>query len=1691
MFVLGAVWCRAEDDGASVGETDDMRSKIVATLGLILATGTAFSQCEWWQNPALKYKASTGVSAPGAGPHYWNKDEGEQYLFCPVGFLPGDAGVLYSLPALVSATSSAQVVSIVTGSAATLHGGAWKGGALSDDLGRILTGNGDSTTRHASLPIGNPCAWTKDATVFSITNAGSASTGIDGMAFSHDSLFLYSNLYNPSSDRNKIRKWTVGNLGAGGIGLTSNATFITSLGRVRNVAVYYINGQDLIYYGEGSGGGKVCVMDPATGVETVLVNSGLPTGSAAYDIMNVKVAGIQSGHKHLYVQMDGGALYIYDLAANGKAAGACVKSFTKTELQGLLGASWPNMRAFEVLDNETHAFFSHHWGDGAPSINKILLYVVKNQTPPATNAPPVANAQSVTTAEDAATNLTLTGSDPEGSNLTYTVLTPPAHGTLAGTGTSRTYIPATNYYGADSFTFQASDGALDSAPATVSLTVTPVNDTPTAAAAATPTSGTAPLAVSFTATGVDVDNDTLSYYWTFGDGAAAATQNPTHTYTNAETYTATVTVADGHGAAATGTVAITVTAPPTPEATNTVASLLAPVITPNGGTFDQPLSVSITPSSSTVLSNTPGWRTGVKYPGQALESVEALTQDGTTVAAIRGRTMAKSSYLFPSARMSPDRGLFPFYIWNLSDTSDTQRHSTYYTPSLYAGITENTAYDGNVYSFSSGVLSNRVFLLLEQHYRQTITLYSCGANWGLNATDQQQLTQFALPSVAPLTTTPLQMEFAADKVRLLMGGVPFVNTATDAAGWITYTGPNESGRVNAPLGATRCWFMLAGGELPGPREVVISDKPLVTTRYTYDGSDVTESSLVVTGKLTLTHDVTLKARSFSAAYPAPSEQTAASFDSLRPELPAESYVSPAYVDLYHASLDGTTALVSLEGPSGTTNGLALDDNRFVLRYPLSATGPTPVILHRSGIPDLATNILWREIDLGDYGHTEKISLRLGESLLLTAGAGQTGAVQIAVLDADNQVCRTFDGVAGEKLQVPFDRPGTFTVTATLDGAMVGSLIVHVIFVNFDGPIACQVGFQREKGVEVNGPLDHVFFTSRNANLEISVKEQTAYGARLYLKPTSRTQPVIVQARLDSSTGPVLAEQKIDAFDLDYSPMTHIVVNEETSIANTYMTMKPWVPNQDVNCEMFAHFSAFADGSTAFNLNTSDFSARNVNGDPAVELIVDPATGETQAVLRVDFGIPPEESSYCFHATFDQHSKYGTSDGYVAVNGGACKFTVDEVLIASGCTLGHTLPTKANPDNATAHRSGHVMRPRDFQFRLSATSFESSFNCASAGTRNWDPDVYPLDGATAGKHGVTIDATLFSDKVVIFKVASISDADGEITSIRTRCVGQKISLVAKTDPVGIEGQLTWEWDIPERVVKDYQAYDLEAGAGTYRRAKKTDLVETDTSSVNYYWFSGFNNKTVTALAHCSCLVSTTSHGVDFTVERPGIGAADIVHGEVRVTSILEDSSPRLVAGDSSQYGDRGINASLAFQGCASFSGDLKCVQRIRPHAHLHASDGGNDPDLVKQANQFLLDTYDPYDDVEPLPRAESRSISFRDTPSMSLPNSINSRPLDRADMIHSFEVYAMFKPQVAGDAIWVPLNMFTWSVKAYATNNLGVWVKAPAPESEILNTDPVVNWKFAEWDDRCDSRPESPIRRPPWTWTTTVCPATEP
>ena len=178
------------------------------------------------------------------------------------------------------------------------------------------------------------------------------------------------------------------------------------------------------------------------------------------------------------------------------------------------------------------------------------------------NTAPVANAQSVTTNEDTAKAITLTGSDADGDPLTYSVVTNPAHGTLSGTAPNLTYTPAANYNGADSFTFKVNDGKVDSAAATVSITVTAVNDAPVANAQSVTTNEDTAKAI--TLTGSDVDGNPLTYSVVTqpGHGTLAGTA-PNLTYTPAANYNGadsfTFKVNDGTVDSASATVSITVT----------------------------------------------------------------------------------------------------------------------------------------------------------------------------------------------------------------------------------------------------------------------------------------------------------------------------------------------------------------------------------------------------------------------------------------------------------------------------------------------------------------------------------------------------------------------------------------------------------------------------------------------------------------------------------------------------------------------------------------------------------------------------------------------------------------------------------------------------------------------------------------------------------------------------------------------------------------------------------------------------------------------------------------------------------------------------------------------------------------------------------------------------------------------------
>lgn len=128
----------------------------------------------------------------------------------------------------------------------------------------------------------------------------------------------------------------------------------------------------------------------------------------------------------------------------------------------------------------------------------------------AANAPPVAQPSAQSIWEDSTKSILLRATDANGDALTYSAPATSAQGgTVTLQGNRATYKPAPNWHGTDSFSFQAHDGQVSSAPALVTVTVKPVNDAPTVspANAATPMD----MPVDIPLAGVDVDGNPLSF----------------------------------------------------------------------------------------------------------------------------------------------------------------------------------------------------------------------------------------------------------------------------------------------------------------------------------------------------------------------------------------------------------------------------------------------------------------------------------------------------------------------------------------------------------------------------------------------------------------------------------------------------------------------------------------------------------------------------------------------------------------------------------------------------------------------------------------------------------------------------------------------------------------------------------------------------------------------------------------------------------------------------------------------------------------------------------------------------------------------------------------------------------------------------------------------------------------------------
>ena len=126
--------------------------------------------------------------------------------------------------------------------------------------------------------------------------------------------------------------------------------------------------------------------------------------------------------------------------------------------------------------------FSYLAGDGTGQSE--VASVTINVTP--VSDQPIAAGDAYVTDEEVALTIAAPGilandSDADGDALTAQLISGPANGTLAmNADGSFTYTPNAGFSGTDTFSYAASDGALNSSAATVTINVNSTNDAPTA-----------------------------------------------------------------------------------------------------------------------------------------------------------------------------------------------------------------------------------------------------------------------------------------------------------------------------------------------------------------------------------------------------------------------------------------------------------------------------------------------------------------------------------------------------------------------------------------------------------------------------------------------------------------------------------------------------------------------------------------------------------------------------------------------------------------------------------------------------------------------------------------------------------------------------------------------------------------------------------------------------------------------------------------------------------------------------------------------------------------------------------------------------------------------------------------------------------------------------------------------------------
>jgi hypothetical protein len=245
---------------------------------------------------------------------------------------------------------------------------------------------------------------------------------------------------------------------------------------------------------------------------------------------------------------------VVTLSATG--SGTLTYSVVAAPTHGTLSGTAPNLTYTPTANYSGADSFTFKANNGTDSNVATVSITVAP-------APPVAANQSVTVPFNTPKAITLAATGT--GTITYTVQTQPAHGTLSGTAPSVTYTPAANYTGADSFTFNATNGSVSNT-ATVSLTVSASSVAQLAFTAAPVT----PIAAGGNAGTVMVGEENST-----GTVVTTASDAITLTVTGPSSYSQSYTMSAANGVATFNLTSVALTVPGTYTYTATASTVPA------------------------------------------------------------------------------------------------------------------------------------------------------------------------------------------------------------------------------------------------------------------------------------------------------------------------------------------------------------------------------------------------------------------------------------------------------------------------------------------------------------------------------------------------------------------------------------------------------------------------------------------------------------------------------------------------------------------------------------------------------------------------------------------------------------------------------------------------------------------------------------------------------------------------------------------------------------------------------------------------------------------------------------------------------------------------------------------------------------------------------------------------------------